>query len=109
MIQSYKPNKTAIIVRNPNFDAANFGGNVPAGNPDKMTIDIFGDAGIALTRTLQGQEDYDAYQPPNDRVAELRSWDDVKLLTVKVDRLRRWWQGVRSGPEMAPTPSKSEA
>src|SRR5262249_18869270 len=25
-----------------------------------------------------------------NRVAELRSWDDVKLLTVKVDRLRDW-------------------
>src|SRR4051812_31651635 len=25
-----------------------------------------------------------------DRVLELRSWDDVKLLTVAVDRLRRW-------------------
>src|SRR5207302_820706 len=25
-----------------------------------------------------------------DRVAEIRSWDDVKLLTVRVDRLLRW-------------------
>jgi 2-polyprenyl-6-methoxyphenol hydroxylase-like FAD-dependent oxidoreductase len=25
-----------------------------------------------------------------DRVEELRSWDDVKLLTVRVDRLRQW-------------------
>jgi peptide/nickel transport system substrate-binding protein len=73
VIQSYKPNKSAIVVRNPNFDAANFGGNVPAGNPDKMTISIFGDPGIALTRTLQGQEDYDFYQPPNDRLAELQN------------------------------------
>ena len=27
-----------------------------------------------------------------DRVEELRSWDDVKLLTVRVDRARRWWR-----------------
>jgi 2-polyprenyl-6-methoxyphenol hydroxylase-like FAD-dependent oxidoreductase len=27
-----------------------------------------------------------------DRVGELRSWDDVKLLTVAVDRLRQWWR-----------------
>jgi 2-polyprenyl-6-methoxyphenol hydroxylase-like FAD-dependent oxidoreductase len=27
-----------------------------------------------------------------DRVAELTSWDDVKLLTVRVDRLRRWYR-----------------
>ena len=27
-----------------------------------------------------------------DRVAEIRDWDDVKLLTVKVDRLRQWFR-----------------
>ena len=27
-----------------------------------------------------------------DRVGELKSWDDVKLLTVTVDRLRQWWR-----------------
>jgi peptide/nickel transport system substrate-binding protein len=83
MISSYKPNKQVLIVRNPNFDASLFDGNVPAGNPDKMTISIFGDAGIALTRTLQGQEDYDFYQPPNDRLAELQSKyaDQIKVYT----------------------------
>jgi peptide/nickel transport system substrate-binding protein len=73
MISSYKPNKQVLVVRNPHFDVKMFDGNVPYGNPDKMTIDIFGDPGIALTRTLQGQEDYDFYQPPNDRLAELQS------------------------------------
>jgi 2-polyprenyl-6-methoxyphenol hydroxylase-like FAD-dependent oxidoreductase len=28
----------------------------------------------------------------SDRVSELRDWNDVSLLTVKVDRLRRWWR-----------------
>ena len=27
-----------------------------------------------------------------DRVGELRQWDDIKLLTVAVDRLERWWR-----------------
>jgi 2-polyprenyl-6-methoxyphenol hydroxylase-like FAD-dependent oxidoreductase len=27
-----------------------------------------------------------------DRVAELKDWDDVKLLTVAVDRLPKWWR-----------------
>ena len=27
-----------------------------------------------------------------DRVGELRNWDDVKLLTVRVDRLERWYR-----------------
>jgi 2-polyprenyl-6-methoxyphenol hydroxylase-like FAD-dependent oxidoreductase len=29
---------------------------------------------------------------PADRTEELKSWDDIKLLTVKVDRLTRWWR-----------------
>lgn len=28
----------------------------------------------------------------HDRVAELKSWDDIKLLTVAVDRLRQWYR-----------------
>jgi 2-polyprenyl-6-methoxyphenol hydroxylase-like FAD-dependent oxidoreductase len=27
-----------------------------------------------------------------DRVGDLQSWDDVKLLTVAVDRLNKWWR-----------------
>jgi 2-polyprenyl-6-methoxyphenol hydroxylase-like FAD-dependent oxidoreductase len=27
-----------------------------------------------------------------DRVHELEDWDDIKLLTVAVDRLQKWWQ-----------------
>jgi len=27
-----------------------------------------------------------------DRVDELAHWDDVKLLTVQIDRLKRWWR-----------------
>jgi 2-polyprenyl-6-methoxyphenol hydroxylase-like FAD-dependent oxidoreductase len=28
----------------------------------------------------------------SDRVGELKSWDDVKLLSVTVDRLKKWWR-----------------
>jgi 2-polyprenyl-6-methoxyphenol hydroxylase-like FAD-dependent oxidoreductase len=28
----------------------------------------------------------------SDRVAELKSWDDIKLLSVTVDRLEQWWR-----------------
>jgi 2-polyprenyl-6-methoxyphenol hydroxylase-like FAD-dependent oxidoreductase len=39
------------------------------------------------------REDIASLQPfLRDRVNELRDWDDVSLLTVKVDRLRRWWR-----------------
>jgi 2-polyprenyl-6-methoxyphenol hydroxylase-like FAD-dependent oxidoreductase len=28
----------------------------------------------------------------SDRVGELKSWDDIKLLSVAVDRLQKWWR-----------------
>jgi 2-polyprenyl-6-methoxyphenol hydroxylase-like FAD-dependent oxidoreductase len=28
----------------------------------------------------------------SDRIGELKSWDDIKLLSVTVDRLRKWWR-----------------
>jgi 2-polyprenyl-6-methoxyphenol hydroxylase-like FAD-dependent oxidoreductase len=30
--------------------------------------------------------------PVRERVGELRTWDDLKLLTVRVDRLSRWYR-----------------
>jgi 2-polyprenyl-6-methoxyphenol hydroxylase-like FAD-dependent oxidoreductase len=27
-----------------------------------------------------------------ERLGELKSWDDIKLLSVAVDRLRKWWR-----------------
>lgn len=29
---------------------------------------------------------------PPQRMQEIRSWDDVHLLTVRIDRLKRWWR-----------------
>jgi peptide/nickel transport system substrate-binding protein len=69
MVQSYQPNKSVVLVRNPHFDAAMFGGNVPEGNPDKMTLTIIGDDSVALQRTISGQDDYDFHQIPTDRLA----------------------------------------
>jgi len=83
VIQSYKPNKVAILVRNPNFDASQFDGNVPAGNPDKMTIDIIGDDSVALQRTISGQDDYDFHQIPPDRLSatQQKYGDQIKVYT----------------------------
>ena len=72
MIKSYAPNKRAIVVRNPNFDASVFGGNVPSGNPDMMTVDIIGDPTVALQRVISGQDDYDFHQIPPDRLASMQ-------------------------------------
>jgi len=41
----------------------------------------------------QFREDIAGLEPfLRDRLTELRDWNDVRLLTVKVDRLRRWWR-----------------
>jgi len=41
----------------------------------------------------QFREDIASLEPfLRDRVTELRDWNDVSLLTVKVDRLRQWWR-----------------
>ncbi|WP_337267407.1 FAD-dependent oxidoreductase [Oryzifoliimicrobium ureilyticus] len=29
---------------------------------------------------------------PPDRVQEIRSWDDIYLLSIRIDRLKRWWK-----------------
>lgn len=29
---------------------------------------------------------------PRERLDELKNWDDVHLLTVRIDRLKRWWK-----------------
>jgi peptide/nickel transport system substrate-binding protein len=73
MIQSYQPNKVAVVVRNPNYDASQFDGNVPVGNPDKMTVNIIGDDSVALQRVISGQDDYDFHQIPPDRLASVQS------------------------------------
>ena len=83
MIKSYKPNKQALVVRNPNFNADDFGGNVPSGNPDKMTIDIIGDDSVALQRVISGTDDYDFHQIPPDRLSSTQQKyaDQIKVYT----------------------------
>jgi 2-polyprenyl-6-methoxyphenol hydroxylase-like FAD-dependent oxidoreductase len=50
--------------------------------------DVIRDAGLEAFRTRVA-----ALAPfLADRVGELASWDDVRMLTVRVDRLRRWYR-----------------
>ena len=51
MIKSYKPNRQAIIVRNPNFTPTP---NVPTTNPDKMTVNVVADDSAALQQVING-------------------------------------------------------
>ncbi|TFG87891.1 MAG: FAD-dependent oxidoreductase [Hyphomicrobiales bacterium] len=56
---------------------------IPKGGFDRLRaqgLEAFRDALIRLNPAFA------------DRVGEIASWDDVKLLTVKVDRLKRWYR-----------------
>ena len=84
MIQSYKPNKQIVEVRNPNFDAAALGNNVPTGNPDKVVWDVIGDDNVALQRVINGTDDWGGYHPiPPDRLSTVQSkyGDQIKTFT----------------------------
>ena len=56
---------------------------IPKGGIEKVKaigLDAFRDAVVQMSPFLKG------------RVGELKSWDDIKLLTVTVDRLQKWWR-----------------
>ncbi len=68
-ITSYRPKSRIVEERNPYFQAWRFHGNVPAGNPDRVTWDIVSSASVALHRVLGGQDDWMGYyQIPNARL-----------------------------------------
>ena len=84
MIQSYKPNKTIVAVRNPNFSASALDNNVPAGNPDKVVWDVIGDDTVALQRVINGQDNWESYHSiPTDRLSSVQTKypDQIKLFT----------------------------
>jgi len=70
MIQSYTPNREFVLVRNPNFQPTD---NIPATNPDKMTVKIVEDDNAALQQVINGQADYDFHPIPVDRLADVQS------------------------------------
>jgi peptide/nickel transport system substrate-binding protein len=80
MIQSYAPNRQFVMVRNPNFVPT---ANVPATNPDKITVKLVEDDSAALQQVLNGEADYDFHLIPVDRLAEVQQKyaDQLKIYT----------------------------
>jgi len=83
VIQSYRPNKQIVEVRNPQFRAPKFDGNVPSGNPDKVVWDIVADDAAALHGTTTGKYDWDPQQIPQASLAstEAKYPDQLKVYT----------------------------
>jgi len=79
-VQSYTPNQQFVMTRNPNFKPT---ANVPATNPDKITVKIVEDDSAALQQVINGEADYDFHPIPVDRLAEVQQKypDQLKIYT----------------------------
>ena len=69
MVQSYKANKSFVIVRNPSFNGQI--PTVPKGNPDKLTGQIITDPVAAAQTVISGSSDYDQLLLPTDRLSQI--------------------------------------
>jgi peptide/nickel transport system substrate-binding protein len=80
MISSYQPNRSITMVRNPNFQPTD---NIPATNPDKISLKIVEDDSAALQQVINGQADYDFHPIPVDRLANVQQkyGDQLKIYT----------------------------
>jgi peptide/nickel transport system substrate-binding protein len=68
-IQSYSPSRQFVLTRNPNFKPT---ADVPATNPDKVTVKIVEDDSSALQQVINGQAEWDFHPIPIDRLAEVQ-------------------------------------
>jgi peptide/nickel transport system substrate-binding protein len=69
VIESYAPGRQFVLARNPDFVPTE---NVPATNPDRITVAIAPSDAGALQQVLDGKADYDFRPVPPDRLGELR-------------------------------------
>ena len=98
-ITSYRPRSRIVEERNPYFDASRFDGNVPAGNPDRVTWDIVPSAGIALRRVLSGQDDWMSYyQIPSKRLPAIERKHASRLKTFTPPNLMYFFMNTRVPP-----------
>jgi 2-polyprenyl-6-methoxyphenol hydroxylase-like FAD-dependent oxidoreductase len=72
-----------ILVLIPRVGYWQVGYVIPKGSAEQIR-----GAGLEAFRDMIG----DAAPFARDRVQEIRTWDDVKLLTVRINRLRRWFR-----------------
>jgi peptide/nickel transport system substrate-binding protein len=98
-ITSYLPKSQIVENRNPYFQAWRFHGNVPAGNPERVTWDIVPTASIALRRVLRGQDDWMGYYPiPVSRLPAIEQKYASRLRAFKTAGLRYFFMNTRVPP-----------
>jgi peptide/nickel transport system substrate-binding protein len=98
-ITSYRPRARIVEERNRYFDAALFDGNVPAGNPDRITWDIVPSATVALRRVLQKKDDWMGYyQIPSKRLPQIEEKHGDELRTFMPPNLMYFFMNTRVPP-----------
>jgi len=95
MIESYKPNRSIVVVRNPNYVEID---GVPKGNPDKMTFQIVEEDSIALQKVINGEADYDFHQLPSDRLAEVQNKYGAQLKVYTPANTYYYFMNTRLAP-----------
>ena len=98
-ITSYRPKDKIVVERNPYFQAWRFHGNVPPGNPDRVTWDVVPNAGTALRRVLTGQDDWMGYfSIPADRLAGIERKHESRLKIFTPANLLYFFMNTRVAP-----------
>jgi peptide/nickel transport system substrate-binding protein len=98
-ITSYQPTSQILEQRNPRFQARRFDGNVPAGNPDRVTWDIVPNASTALHRVLSGKDDWMSYyQVPGKRLPALEEKHGSRLRPFTPPNLMYFFMNTRVPP-----------
>ncbi|MFL5914693.1 MAG: ABC transporter substrate-binding protein [Gaiellaceae bacterium] len=98
-ITSYRPRERIVEERNRYFDAALFHGNVPAGNPDRITWDIVPTATVALRRVVQKKDDWMGYyQIPSKRLVQVAQKYGDRLRTFMPPNLMYFFMNTRVPP-----------
>jgi peptide/nickel transport system substrate-binding protein len=81
IVKSYAPNRSIVMVRNPNYNDQI--PTMPTGNPDRVEATIVTDPVAAYQRVVSGQADYDYQVVPTDRLPEAQSKykDQLRIYT----------------------------
>ncbi|RWR27923.1 ABC transporter substrate-binding protein [Sinirhodobacter populi] len=87
MIQSYDPNASLVMVRNPHFKEWSKEAQ-PEGYPDEIVYTFGGTEESAVNAIMNGQADWMFDPPPGDRLAELSVSAPDQL---RVSPLAAWW------------------
>jgi peptide/nickel transport system substrate-binding protein len=91
--QSYDPNRSFVMVRNPYFKKTKF---IPRGTPNRVEVSLIGDADAATQRVTSGQADYSNGAIPPDRIADAKSKGHLVLRDTA--NTYYFWMNIREAP-----------